>query len=253
MNKIRHVLCFLILVLCTSGALAAKKIATLYVPVGSSGYITSYRFHLSVLTPESVNYGVYDAVSNRPNDEPSLVSWTGGGVAPTLTMDGMSNLPDSSCPGIQAYDDRSPFSAWGCTEYIISVYYDGDLHGCPWIVSTYVESYSSIDANFNVGIYVGPTKVNSTCPGESLEPYDISWNENYVVHDKVLRLQSTGGIIEQTLPTFLMKNGRVCDGSQYDERGAYCRFVSQQITFSTSGCDNNKVTVTPEPHPVTDK
>ncbi len=33
------------------------------------------------------------------------------------------------------------------------------------------------------------------------------------VHNKVVRLQSTGGVIEQTLPTFLMENGKLCDGS----------------------------------------
>ncbi|MEN1226539.1 StfH/YfcO family fimbrial adhesin, partial [Pseudomonas aeruginosa] len=47
--------------------------------------------------------------------------------------------------------------------------------------------------------------------------------------------------------------GRVCDGSRMDDRGAYCRFMSYMITFSTSGCDDSKVTVTPVAHPITDK
>lgn len=119
------------------------------------------------------------------------------------------------------------------------------------IVSSYVESASTMDQRFGAGIFIGPTKVSSDCPTESPAPYDVSSNENYVVHNKVVRLQSTGGVIEQTLPTFLMENGKLCDGSNFDERGAYCRFVAQQMTFSTSGCDNAKVTVTPEPQPIT--
>ncbi|MDP4447458.1 StfH/YfcO family fimbrial adhesin, partial [Escherichia coli] len=82
---------------------------------------------------------------------------------------------------------------------------------------------------------------------------DISWNANYVLHNKMLTLQSTGGVITQTLSTYLMRDGRVCDGSRMDDRGAYCRFMSYMITFSTSGCDDSKVTVTPVAHPITDK
>ncbi|EOK4651923.1 StfH/YfcO family fimbrial adhesin, partial [Shigella boydii] len=101
--------------------------------------------------------------------------------------------------------------------------------------------------------YIGPTKVSSSCPAVPLASYDVSWNENYVVHNKVVRLQSTGGVIEQTLPTFLMENGKLCNGNNFDERGVYCRFIAQQMTFSTSGCDNAKVTVTPEPQPITSR
>ncbi|MXE06881.1 StfH/YfcO family fimbrial adhesin, partial [Escherichia coli] len=87
----------------------------------------------------------------------------------------------------------------------------------------------------------GPTKVSSSCPAVPLAPYDVSWNENYVVHNKVVRLQSTGGVIEQTLPTVLMENGKLCNGDNFDERGAHCRVIAQQMTLSTSGCDNAKV------------
>lgn len=69
----------------------------------------------------------------------------------------------------------------------------------------------------------------------------------------MLSLQSTGGTIEKTLPTFLMESGKLCDSSVMDDRGAYCRFVAQMITFSTSGCDSSTVTVTPNPYPITDK
>ncbi len=50
-----------------------------------------------------------------------------------------------------------------------------------------------------------------------------------------------------------MESGKLCDGRVMDDRGAYCRFVAQMITFSTSGCDSSKVTVTPNQHPITDK
>ncbi len=60
-------------------------------------------------------------------------------------------------------------------------------------------------------------------------------------------------MIEKTLPTFLMKDGKLCDGGQASDEGAYCRFVTQMLTFSSSGCDNGKVTVTPNRHPITDK
>ncbi|MCZ5371498.1 StfH/YfcO family fimbrial adhesin, partial [Escherichia coli] len=75
--------------------------------------------------------------------------------------------------------------------------------------------------------------------------YDVSWNESRVVHDKTLNLQSTGVIIEKTLSTYLMEDGKVCDGSKFGDtydRGAYCRWVSQMLTFTSTGCDTAKVT-----------
>lgn len=77
-----------------------------------------------------------------------------------------------------------------------------------------------------------PSNGPVSCDPIPLDPYDVSWNEERVIHDKVVRLQSTGNIIEQTLSTFLMKDGRLCDGSKFDEDGAYCRYVSQQMSFS---------------------
>ncbi|OSL87791.1 putative fimbrial adhesin YfcO [Escherichia coli TA249] len=62
--------------------------------------------------------------------------------------------------------------------------------------------------------------------------------------------------MKKTLSTYLMKDGKLCDGSKFgdtDDCGAYCRWVSQMLTFTSSGCDNAKVTVTPNRHPITDK
>ncbi len=50
-----------------------------------------------------------------------------------------------------------------------------------------------------------------------------------------------------------MKDGKLCDSSQMDEAGGYCRWVAQMITFTASGCDKAEVTVTPSRHPITDK
>ncbi|HHK8935158.1 TPA: StfH/YfcO family fimbrial adhesin, partial [Escherichia coli] len=176
--------------------------------------------------------------------------------APELHLeDARTILPTSRCPGLEEYDARTPQTTWACVEMKVTVFYDGDMHGCPWIVSSYVKSEDATEAIYtgNNVPYIGPTKVSSDCSAIPLDPYDVSWNENTVVHNKIVRMQSTGAVIEQTLPTYLMEGGKLCDGSKYDERGAYCRFVAQQMTFSTSGCDDAKVTVTPEPQPITSR
>ncbi|EIV0761235.1 DUF2544 domain-containing protein [Escherichia coli] len=255
MKILRHVLCLLLLLMFNTGGQAATtEIARLYVPAGATSVVTEYVFHLTVATPESVNYGVYKSTF-MPNARPTLISWTGGGTPPELLLIDDDNLPKSTCPGLEAYDALSPVMTWGCTELEMAVYYDGDLHGCPWIVSSFVESVSPSDRSWDSSIppYYGPNKVSSTCGTVSLAPYDVSWNEDFVVRDKVVRLQSTGNVIEQKLSTYLMENGKVCDGSKYDDRGKFCRYVSQQMTFSFTGCDNGKVSVTPQSHPITDK
>ncbi|EET4964921.1 StfH/YfcO family fimbrial adhesin [Escherichia coli] len=252
MKIVRYILCVLLLILMNTGVQAKTQIARLYVPAGTTGGFTDYQFTLIVATAEGVDTGIYSSSSYILKAVP-LVSWTGSGAAPVLEMYGNTTLPDSTCPGLAEHDTLNSQTDWFCTELAFDVFYDGDLHGCPWIISSYITSTAKLDSNKGLPPYTGPTKVSSTCPTIPLAPYDVSWNENTVVHDKLVRLQSTGGIIEQTLPTYLMEGGKLCDGSKYDERGAYCRFVAQQVTFSTSGCDDAKVTVTPEPHPVTDK
>ena len=49
-----------------------------------------------------------------------------------------------------------------------------------------------------------------------------------------------------------MESQKLCDGSLFDERGANCRFADDD-PFTASGCDDAKVTVTPVPHPITDR
>lgn len=250
MKTMRYVFYVLILMCINTDILAAKKIATLYVPMGYSSLTTVVQFYLKILTPEGVEYGVYKQHSRMLKAENlDLVSWSGGATAPTLKIVRLTSLSKASCPGLDAFDALSSKTDWDCEEATIEVYSDEDLHGCPWLVSSYIESSQPVD----FGVYVGPNKVSSVCPGVPLDPYDISWNENYVAHGKVLQLQSTGSTIETVLSTFLMKDGKLCDGSQYDERGAYCRWISEMITFTFSGCDDAKVTVTPTRHPITDR
>lgn len=111
MHKIRHVICLLVLALCASGIQAATKIATLYVPAGTTSVVAKYRFHLSVLTPQSVEYGTYESNSTAAASLP-LVSWTGSPPGPELRMErNNTTLPDSTCPGLEEYDALSPVTA----------------------------------------------------------------------------------------------------------------------------------------------
>ena len=51
--------------------------------------------------------------------------------------------------------------------------------------------------------------------------------------------------------TYLSDTG--CLEIQGASLGAYCRAVSELLTFTSYGCDKSTVTVTPTRHPVTDK
>lgn len=65
-------------------------------------------------------------------------------------------------------------------------------------------------------------------------------------------LDATGGTVNRTLHTYLMEGGKLCDGSKFDDRGAYCRFVSSGITLNVLGCDQSNVTTSAVDHPITD-
>lgn len=257
MKKIRYFWGLLILLIVSTGAQASVYVATMYTPVGYASHTTKVVYYLDVLTPDSVNHGVYAT----PNTYGMVMgwldmqSWTGPGPAPSLKVISMTEISKSSCPGLAEYDSRAQRTIWTCYEMQIEVWKeDTNVHGCPWLVSTHGESSDRIDPG--PGTYSGRTVSNSSCPPIPLEPYDVSWNESRVVRDKTLTLQSTGGIVEKTLSTYLMKDGKLCDGSKFgdtDDRGAYCRWVSQMLTFTSSGCDNAKVTVTPNRHLITDK
>ncbi|HBA6817906.1 TPA: DUF2544 domain-containing protein [Escherichia coli] len=207
-----------------------------------TGAAASIVFNVTVLTPGEVAYGKYNSIG-RTGDTLRLISWTGSGPAPTLVITDYDTINDSHCPGINT-------SIFRCAYMTFKVTVASDNYGCPWIASFY--SYTNLPGYIN-GSYTSPTVHNSICPTIPVASYDISWSENYVSHNKALQLQSTGSTITTTLSTYLMENGKLCDGSVFDSRGAYCRAVSELLTFTSYGCDKSTVTVTPTRHPVTDK
>lgn len=250
MKIFRLITCLFVLMFAGAGAQAAKNIGTLITPIGYSTTFTHMTYYLEILTPDGVYYGVYAPSGNRIIVEDlHELSWTGPSPGPTVRVEAANQVGVSTCTGLSDYDATSK-TYWDCYNMTLGVYYDGHVDGCPWLISTHVDSY--VPADNGAPPYAGPKVHNSSCP-VSVASYDISWSEDYILYTKVLSLQSTGGIIEKTLPTYLMESGKLCDGSQLDDRGAYCRFVSQMITFSTSGCDSSSVTVTPNRHPITDK
>lgn len=257
MKIIRGIFGLLMLLFFSTGVQARVYVATMYTPVAYGSHSTKIVYYLDVLTPDSVNHGTYNTTDTFGLRVGwlALQSWTGAGTAPSLKLISMTEISKSSCPGLAEYDDRAQRTEWVCYEAEIEVWKeDSSVHGCPWLVSTHADSLDSRDTA--PGAYSGRTVNNSSCPPIPLGSYDVSWNESRVVHDKTLTLQSSGGIVEKTLSTYLMNDGKLCDGSKFGdagERGAYCRWVSQMLTFTSSGCDNAKVTVTPNRHPITDK
>ena len=206
-----------------------------------TGVAASIVFNVTVLTPGEVAYGKYNSIG-RKGDTLRLISWTGSGPAPTLVITDYDTINNSHCPGIDT-------DLFRCAYLSFKVTVASDNYGCPWIASFY--SYTNLPGYFD-GSYTSPTVHNSICPTIPVASYDISWSENYVSHN-ALQLQSTGSTITTTLSTYLMENGKLCDGSVFDSRGAYCRAVSELLTFTSYGCDKSTVTVTPTRHPVTDK
>ncbi|MGX9738679.1 StfH/YfcO family fimbrial adhesin [Pseudocitrobacter corydidari] len=254
MKIIRWICCLLMIALMSFCAQAQKKVGVLNTLAATTGNFTTLHYYLNIITPDGVYYGEYKSHQLMlKTGVLDLVTWSGPNPAPEMRLEGVGGEVNvSNCPGLAQYDAIAVDSDWQCRSLTIGVYSDLSYKGCPWLISTYVESEEpAVDPE--AGIFKGPLAHNSTCPAEPLEPYDISWNEDSVVHNEELRLQSSGAVIEQTLATYLMKNGKLCDGSKMDERGSYCRFVSQMITFTASGCDNAKVTVTPNRRPITDK
>ncbi|HBA9566827.1 TPA: DUF2544 domain-containing protein [Escherichia coli] len=220
----------------TSATFDSVKI---YYGMGRAGFTTG-ALHVTVLTPGEVAYGVYNTTGYIGTDA-RVVSWTGSGPAPTLTLVDYSSTDNSFCPGINT-------TLFRCAYETFKVTVQSDNYGCPWIASFY-----EVSDQHAYGIYTGPTDHATACPTIPVTSFDISWNENYVSHSKALQLQSNGSTITTTLSTYLMQDGKLCDGSVFDTRGAYCRVVSELLTFTSYGCDKSTVTVSPTRHPVTDK
>lgn len=207
--------------------------------------ISTMTFYVTVATPGGVGYGVYTAehMDQWQGSTVPLVSWSGAGTAPTLVFNGFDKrVGDSHCPGIDT-------KYWTCSSVTMKVTVEADNNGCPWMSSFYMKNTGRTTGMS----YSGPSSHSTVCAAIPVDTYDISWSPDSVQHDKVLSLTSTGGTINTVLPTYLMESGKLCDGSQYDSRGAYCRIVSMGVSLSVLGCDNSVVTTTATAHPITDK
>lgn len=229
----------------------------MYTPMGVPSFLAKIVFSLEVVTPAGMYTGTYQ--SHNPYmlqvGNLDLISWNGPSSipAPTIYLDHSDEKDISFCPGLAGIPSTNG-RGWDCYAADLKVTVTGEIQGCPWLVSSQI---TTTDQGAVGATYIGPKVHNSACPSIPLTTYDVSWDENTVKHKKTLNLQSAdavGGIIETTLSTYLMESQKLCDGSDFQNpRGANCRFVSQMITFTASGCDDAKVTVTPVPHPITDK
>lgn len=215
----------------------------------SKRYPVSLEYHITVATPHGVDYGVYKASfgqGQRKGDTIPLVSWTGSGTAPVLTLnDWDSNISNSYCPNLDTAN------GWVCASQTFNVRVESDDYGCPWIAAVSIMSKGGALSNYSS--YAGPVTRKTTCPTVPVDTYDISWEPNVVKHDTVLSINSTGNTETFTLKTYLMESGLLCDKSQYDSRGAHCRFVGTGITLTVKGCDNKNVTTSATALALTDK
>ncbi|HDX6598271.1 TPA: DUF2544 domain-containing protein [Escherichia coli] len=229
----------------------------MYTPMGVPSFLAKIVFSLEVVTPAGMYTGTYQ--SHNPYmlqvGNLDLISWNGPSSipAPTIYLDHSDEKDISFCPGLAGIPSTNG-RGWDCYAADLKVTVTGEVQGGPWLVSSQI---TTTDQGAVGATYIGPKVHNSACPSIPLTTYDVSWDENTVKHKKTLNLQSADaieGIIETTLSTYLMESQKLCDGSDFQNpRGANCRFVSQMITFTASGCDDAKVTVTPVPHPITDK
>lgn len=230
---------------------AANRTFRIEVPyaVEDTGLIDS-TFHLIISIPGDVYKGEY-YFSVKSGGKFQLQSWDGPSPAPDVTNTGYSDTDISNCPGLSAVGNGINWSCrmWDMTVVVHNV----ENYSCPWVVSLSTTETITYSPNRpqDVGLtWSGPRGLTTQCT-VPLATYDFSWSPDSVEHDKKLEFTSTGGVITQTLPTYLMESGKACDGSQNDDRGANCRFVSLFTTLSVLGCvGNGNVTTTAEEQPV---
>lgn len=204
---------------------------------------TTVDINIMVATPKGVYYGVY-SMPNRTNQNATLKSWSGPGTAPVLTLRSFKNVDYSLCPGI----NRSFYS---CRSNVFDVTVSQDNDGCPWLTSTYANSYPTSPSP-GIDSYRGPTVRDSRC-SVPVATYDVSWSPDAPQYEKLLSITPNGGTVGATLHTYLMESNMLCDGSKFDDRGAGCRYIASGTTLTVLGCDNNIVTTTAVAHPITDK
>lgn len=205
--------------------------------------VVNLDYFITVATPQGVNYAHYRSTladKTHKGSKIPLVSWSGPGTAPVLTLTDFDTSESSShCPGL------SP--KWVCASQTFSVTVEADNYGCPWVAALYMVSTEMTGLSIS-NSYTSPTVRSTICPTVPIDTYDVSWDPNVVKHDTVLSIPSTGGTVSSTLKTYLMESGSLCDKSKFDGRGAYCRFVGTGVTLTVRGCDNANVTTVASPY-----
>ncbi|ECG8591290.1 DUF2544 domain-containing protein [Salmonella enterica subsp. salamae] len=247
MRIIRTLFLFLAAVCC--GSVVAKPMlsatfqsATLYYGIGPVGATPSIILDVTIATPEGVYYGVWETTVKKGQALP-LKSWSGPEPAPTIILRNFDNsVTRSNCKNL-------PSNWYGCGSFTFDITVQSDDYGCPWLATSHVVSTPL--AGFG-GTYSPPDTRSSICPKVPVDTFDISWDPNTLKHDTVLQLKATGGTVTNTLHTYLMEGGKLCDGSKFDTRGAYCRFVATGIELNVLGCDQSAVKSTATVHPITD-
>lgn len=246
MMKIIRTLFLLLATVWCSSALAKPMLkatfssTTLYYGIGPSGADRSILMDLTVATPEDVYYGTWSI--GMKGQQQRLISWSGPDPAPIIVMrDFDSSVSRSSCKNL-------PDSWKKCGYFLLDITVQSDNYGCPWLATSHIAAADLVSGE----IYYPPDTRSTICPTVPVETFDISWDPNTLKHETMLKLTATGGTIANTLHTYLMESGKLCDGSKFDKRGAYCRFVATGIELNILGCDQSAVTTAAVVHPITD-
>ncbi|APV89923.1 MULTISPECIES: fimbrial adhesin StfH [Enterobacteriaceae] len=241
---------FWLLIAVYGGSVSAKPMlkatfgsTTLYYGIGPSYGDRSIILNSTITTPDGVYYGSWKfSVPSYAGSSASLISWTGPSPAPTIVLRSYDNsVSKSNCKNL-------PSSWGGCGSYTVDITVQSDDYGCPWLAATHSTAADMISGE----TYSTPDTRSSVCPKVPVETFDISWDPNVSKQKTTLMFDATGGTINSTLHTYLMEGGKLCDGSKFDERGAYCRFVSSGITLNVLGCDRSLVKTSAVVHPITD-
>lgn len=223
---------------------ATFQSTTLYYGIGPSGIDRSIELAVTVATPSGVYNGVWKMEGLHKGDTLPLISWTGDGAEPTPTIvlrNFDNSVNRSNCP-------KLPSSWDSCGSFTVDITVQSDDYGCPWLATSHTTAYDRRSGE----PYSPPDTRNSICPTVPVDTFDISWDSNKLQHETTLKLAATGGTINNTLRTYLMQGGKHCDGSKFDQRGAYCRFVATGARLTVLGCDQSAVQTTAVSHPITD-
>ncbi|ACF63126.1 membrane protein [Salmonella enterica subsp. enterica serovar Newport str. CVM22443] len=241
---------FLLLIAVYGSSVVAKPMlkatfgsTTLYYGIGPSYADRAVILNSTVTTPDGVYYGSWKfSGMARKGATATLLSWTGPDPAPTIVLRDFDNsISKSNCKNLP--------SSWnGCGYYTVDITVQSDNYGCPWLAATHSTAEDLVSGE----TYSAPDTRSSVCPKIPVDTFDISWDANVSKQKTTLMLDATGGTVNRTLHTYLMEGGKLCDGSKFDNRGAYCRFVSSGITLNVLGCDQSSVTTSAVDHPITD-